>query len=88
MWLVFAFLSAVFASLTAILAKCGIKKADSTVATAIRTIVVLLFSALMIVVTGSKLPVNGIDGRTWIFFILSVLATGASWLCFFNALFS
>ncbi len=88
MWLVFAFLSAVFASLTAILAKCGIKKADSTVATAIRTIVVLLFSALMIVVTGSKLPVNGIDGRTWIFLILSGLATGASWLCYFKALFT
>ena len=86
MWLVFAFLSAVFASLTAILAKCGIKKADSTVATAIRTIVVLLFSALMIGVTGSVLPENGIDVRTWVFLILSGLATGASWLCYFKAL--
>lgn len=86
MWLVFAFLSAVFASLTAILAKCGIKETDSTVATAIRTIVVLLFSVLMIFVTGAELPENGIDSRTLVFLILSGLSTGASWLCYFKAL--
>lgn len=86
MWVLFAFGSAFFAGITAILAKCGIRKTDSTVATAIRTIVVLAFSWLMVFVVGSGAQITSIDGKTWLFLILSGLATGASWLCYFKAL--
>lgn len=86
MWIVFAFGSAVFAGLTAILAKCGIKKTDSTVATAIRTIVVLIFSWIMVFIVGSQSGLSDISGRSWTFLVLSGLATGASWLCYFRAL--
>ena len=86
MWILFAFGSAFFAGITAILAKCGIRKTDSTVATAVRTIVVLLFSWLMVVVVGSQDQLGSIDPNTWLFLILSGLATGASWLCYFRAL--
>lgn len=86
MWILFAFGSAFFAGVTSILAKCGIRKTDSTVATAIRTIVVLLFSWLMVFVVGSQNQIGSIDGKTLLFLILSGLATGASWLCYFKAL--
>ena len=86
MWILFAFGSAFFAGFTAILAKCGIRKTDSTVATAVRTIVVLLFSWLMVFVVGSQDQLGSIDPNTWLFLILSGLATGASWLCYFRAL--
>ena len=86
MWILFAFGSAFFAGITAILAKCGIRKTDSTVATAVRTIVVLLFSCLMVFVVGSQDQLGSIDPNTWLFLILSGLATGASWLCYFRAL--
>lgn len=86
MWIVFAFGSAFFAGLTSILAKCGIKKTDSTVATAIRTIVVLLFSWLMVFIVGSEGEIGSITPHTLIFLVLSGLATGASWLCYFKAL--
>ena len=86
MWIVFAFGSAFFAGVTSILAKCGIRKTDSTVATAIRTIVVLIFSWLLVFVVGSQNQTGAIDGKTLLFLILSGLATGASWLCYFKAL--
>ncbi len=86
MWVAFAFGSAFFAGVTSILAKCGIRKTDSTVATAIRTVVVLAFSWLMVFVVGSKDQIGTIDGNTLLFLILSGLATGASWLCYFKAL--
>ena len=86
MWIAFAFGSAFFAGVTSILAKCGIRKTDSTVATAIRTIVVLIFSWLMVFVAGSQDQIRAIDGKTLLFLILSGLATGASWLCYFKAL--
>ena len=86
MWILFAFGSALFAGLTSILAKCGIRKTDSTVATAIRTIVVLLFSWLMVFVVGSQGTVRAISGKTLLFLALSGLATGGSWLCYFRAL--
>lgn len=86
MWILFAFGSAFFAGLTGILAKCGMKKMDSTVATALRTIVVLLFSWLIVFSIGSQTTIGSISGRTFLFLILSGLATGASWLCYFRAL--
>ncbi len=86
MWIVFAFGSALFAGITAILAKCGIRKTDSNVATAVRTVVVLLFSWVMVLLTGSQGQIGDIGGRTWLFLVLSGLATGASWLCYFKAL--
>lgn len=86
MWILFAFLSALFAGLTSILAKCGIKKTDSNVATAIRTIVVLIFSWLMVFIAGAQGEIDRLSSRTWIFLILSGFATGASWLCYFKAL--
>ena len=86
MWIVFAFGSAVFAGLTSILAKCGVRETDSTVATAIRTIVVLAVSWLMVFLTGSQTQIASIDAKTPLFLILSGLATGASWLCYFKAL--
>ena len=86
MWILFAFGSAIFAGLTAILAKCGIRKTDSDVATAIRTIVVLIFSWIMVLITGSIGTIGSLSTKTWIFLILSGIATGASWLCYFKAL--
>ena len=86
MWVLYAFGSALFAGLTAILAKCGIRKTDSTVATAIRTIVVLAFSWGMVFFVGSQGQLAEIGGRTLLFLVLSGLATGASWLCYFRAL--
>lgn len=86
MWLVFAFGSALFAGLTAVLAKCGIRRTDSTVATAIRTVVVLAFSWLMVLVVGSQGDIPRIGGRSPPFLGLSGLATGASWLCYYRAL--
>ena len=86
MWILLAFGSALFAGITSILAKCGIRKTDSNVATAIRTIVVLLFAWLMVLITGSQSQIGMIDSRTWLFLVLSGLATGASWLCYFRAL--
>lgn len=86
MWIVVAFGSAFFAGVTSVLAKCGIRKTDSTVATAIRTIVVLIFSWLMVFVVGSQKQIGRIEGKTLLFLVLSGLATGASWLCYFKAL--
>ena len=86
MWILFAFGSAIFAGLTSILAKCGIKKTDSTVATAVRTVIILIFSWIMVFLTGSQSQIRSIDKKTLIFLILSGLATGASWLCYFKAL--
>ena len=86
MWIIFAFGSAFFAGITSILAKCGIRKTDSTVATAVRTIVVLIFSWLMVFIMDSQNQISSIDGKTLLFLILSGLATGASWLCYFRAL--
>ena len=86
MWVAFAFGSAFFAGLTSILAKCGIKKTDSNVATAIRTIVVLIFSWIMVFVVGAQGQITSVETKTWIFLIMSGLATGASWLCYFRAL--
>ncbi len=86
MWLLMAVLSAVFAGLTAILAKCGIKKTDSDVATAIRTIVVLVFSWVMVLLVGSAGTITDIQFGSLLFLCLSGLATGASWICYFRAL--
>lgn len=86
MWILFAFGSALFAGITSVLAKCGIQKTDSTVATAIRTIVVLIFSWMMVFIVGSQTQVSQINRKAWLFLILSGLATGASWLCYFKAL--
>lgn len=86
MWVAFACGSAFFAGITAILAKCGIREADSTVATAIRTIVVLAFAWVMVAVVGSSGQIGSIKPMTWAFLGLSGLATGASWLCYFKAL--
>ena len=85
-WIIAAVLSAVFAGLTSILAKCGIKKTDSDLATALRTIVVLAFSWIMVFVVGSQNTITEISGTSIIFLILSGLATGASWICYFKAL--
>lgn len=86
MWILFAIGSALFAGLTAILAKCGIKNTDSNVATALRTIVVLIFSWIMVLVTGCYHELGNLSTKTWVFLILSGLSTGASWLCYFHAL--
>lgn len=86
MWVLFAFGSAFFAGITAILAKCGIKKTDSDIATTLRTVIVLIFSWIMVFISGSVNTVNSISLKSWIFLILSGLATGASWLCYFKAL--
>ena len=85
-WFVAAIFSAVFAGLTSILAKCGIKKTDSDLATALRTVVVLAFSWIMVFVVGSAGTISQISGKSIIFLILSGLATGASWICYFKAL--
>ena len=86
MWLIYAFGSAFFAGITSILAKVGIKEVDSHVATAIRTIIVLIFSWIMVFVIGSQSTIVNIDGKTFLFLILSGLSTGGSWLCYFKAL--
>ena len=86
MWIMFALGSALFAGLTAILAKCGIRNTDSNVATALRTIVVLAFSWLMVFVTGEQSGMSSISMKTMVFLVLSGVATGASWLCYFKAL--
>ena len=86
MWVLFAVGSSFFAGIMAILAKCGIRKTDSDVATAIRTVVVLLFSWLMVLVTGTWPGITQVDGKTLLFLALSGLSTGASWLCYFHAL--
>ena len=86
MWLIMAVMSAFFAGVTSILAKCGIKKTDSDIATALRTVVVLLFSWGMVLIVGSAKTVADIDIKSLVFLILSGLATGASWVCYFKAL--
>ena len=86
LWLFYAVGSAFFAGVTSILAKCGIRKTDSTVATAIRTVVILVFSWLIVFLIGAQSGISSIDGKTLVFLILSGAATGASWLCYFRAL--
>lgn len=86
MWILYAFGSALFAGLTSILAKCGICKTDSNVATAIRTVIVLIFSWIMVFVVGAQSGISEVSMTTWIFLVLSGAATGASWLCYFKAL--
>ena len=86
MWLAFSAGSAFFAGVTSILAKCGIRKTDSNLATAIRTIVVLLFAWAMVFLVGSQDQIAQISGRSLLFLVLSGLATGASWLCYYRAL--
>lgn len=86
MWLLFAILSAVFAAATAILAKIGIEGVDSNLATAIRTAVVLLMAWMVVSITHGQTGLGSISPRSWLFLILSGLATGASWLCYFYAI--
>ena len=86
MWMVFALLSAFFAALTSILAKVGIEGVNSNLATAIRTIVVVLMAWFMVFITGNQNGIVDISKKSWIFLILSGLATGASWLCYYKAL--
>lgn len=86
MWLLFAILSAVFAALTSILAKIGIEGVDSTLATAIRTVVVVIMAWGMVFLTHVQSGISEISKKSWIFLILSGLATGASWLCYYRAL--
>ena len=86
MWVIFAVLSAFFAGVTSILAKCGIRKTDSNTATAIRTVVVLIFAWVMVFIIGSQSGITSIQPKSLAFLILSGLATGASWLCYFRAL--
>ena len=86
MWAVFAFLSAVFAALTSILAKVGIEGVNSNLATAVRTVVVLAMAWGMVFITNTQDGIMGISKKSWIFLILSGLATGASWLCYYKAL--
>lgn len=86
MWILMAVFSAVFAALTSILAKCGIKKTDSDVATALRTIVVLAFAWLMVAVVGSAGEITSVDAKSLLFLVLSGLATGGAWLCYYKAL--
>ena len=86
MWFVFALLSAVFAALTSILAKVGIEGVNSNLATALRTLVVLAMAWMMVFVTNAQGGIGAISRKSWLFLILSVLATGASWLCYYKAL--
>ena len=86
MWFLFAILSAVFAALTSILAKVGIEGVDSNLATAIRTCVVVVMAWVMVFITSAQAGVGSISRKSWIFLILSGLATGASWLCYYKAL--
>ena len=86
MWFVFAILSSIFAALTSILAKIGIEGVNSNLATAVRTIVVVLMAWFMVFITGNQNGIVDISKKSWIFLILSGLATGASWLCYYKAL--
>ena len=86
MWIIFAILSAIFAALTSILAKIGIEGVNSNLATAVRTIVVVLMAWFMVFITGNQNGIVDISKKSWIFLILSGLATGASWLCYYKAL--
>lgn len=86
MWAVFAVLSAVFAALTSILAKVGIEGVNSTLATALRTVVVLAMAWGMVLLTGAGAGLESISRKSWLFLVLSGLATGASWLCYYRAL--
>ena len=86
MWAIFAILSAIFAALTSILAKVGIEGVNSNLATAIRTIVVVLMAWFMVFITGNQNGIVDISKKSWLFLILSGLATGASWLCYYKAL--
>ena len=86
MWFIFAILSAVFAALTSILAKVGIEEGNSNLATAIRTLVVVLMAWLMVFITNAQGGLSSISKKSWLFLILSGLATGASWLCYYKAL--
>ena len=86
MWILFAFGSAFFAGITSVLAKCGIKQTDSNLATATRTVVVLVMAFLMTLVVSSLNTISSITAKSWIFLVLSGLSTGASWLCYFKAL--
>lgn len=86
MWWLFALLSAVFAALTSILAKVGIENVDSTLATAIRTVAVVGMSWLMVFITNTQSGISSISKKSWIFLILSGIATGASWLCYYKAI--
>ena len=86
MWSIFALLSAIFAALTSILAKVGIEGVNSNLATAVRTIVVVLMAWFMVFVTGNQNGIVDISKKSWLFLILSGLATGASWLCYYKAL--
>ena len=86
MWWVFALLSSVFAALTSVLAKVGVENVNSNLATAIRTVVVLVMSWLMVFITDAQGSISEISKKSWLFLILSGLATGASWLCYYKAL--
>lgn len=86
MWMVLAFLSAIFAALTSILAKIGIEGVNSNLATAIRTMVVVVMSWVMVFLTNAQGGISSISQKSWIFLVLSGLATGASWLCYYKAL--
>lgn len=86
MWFLFALLSAVFAALTSILAKVGIQGVDSNLATALRTVVVVVMAWVMVFITGGQGGISAITRRSWLFLVLSGLATGASWLCYYRAL--
>ena len=86
MWMIYALLSAIFAALTSILAKIGIENVNSTLATAIRTLVVLVMSWGMVYIMGVQKGIGDINKRSWLFLILSGFATGASWLCYYKAI--
>ena len=86
MWIIFAILSAIFAALTSILAKIGIEGVNSNLATAVRTIVVVLMAWFMVFITGNQNGIVDISKKSWIFLILSGIATGSSWLCYYKAL--
>ena len=86
MWFIFALLSAIFAALTSILAKVGIEGVNSNLATAIRTVVVVGMAWLMVFITGAQSGLSEIGRKSWLFLVLSGLATGASWLCYYRAL--
>ena len=86
MWIIFAILSAVFAALTSILAKVGIEGVDSNLATAVRTIVVVIMAWAMVFITNAQSGLSQISRKSWIFLILSGIATGASWLCYYKAI--
>ena len=86
MWVIFSILSAVFAALTSILAKIGIEGVNSNLATAVRTVVIVFMAWLMVFITGNQNGIMDISKKSWLFLILSGLATGASWLCYYKAL--